>query len=160
MPFNLTNKTILSAIEGILTIRYTESIREKEGGSYGVWVRVSLANTPVEEAVLTMRFDTDPLKQPKLISIIHSELTDIIANGPRADDLQKVKENLLKKYSEDLAENGWWLSAVERYYSDKLDFVNGYKSSVEALTPQVIQTTLKNFVSQGNVMEVVMKPTE
>jgi zinc protease len=160
MPFNMTNRTNVTAIGSILTIRYTESIREKEGGSYGVGVRGSMNNTPIEEATLMMQFDTDPAKQAKLVGIIHSEVADIVANGPRADDLQKVKENMLKKYTEDTAENGWWSAALQRYYQDKLNLVTDYKAAVEALTSESIQSTLKNIVSQGNVMEVVMKPAE
>jgi len=160
MPFNVNNRTAVTAIGSILNIRYLESIREKEGGSYGVGVRGSINNTPIEEATLMMQFDTDPLKQEKLMGIIHAEVAEILANGPRADDLQKVKENMLKKYTEDLAENAWWQNSVERFYQDKINLVADYKTSVEALTPATIQTTLKNIVSQGNVIEVVMKPAE
>ena len=160
MPFNITNRSLVTAIGSILTIRYTESIREKEGGSYGVGVRGSLSNTPIQEATLLMQFDTDPVKQAKLLGIIHSEVADIVAHGPRADDLQKVKENMLKKYTEDTAENGWWSSALERYYVDKINLIDDYKASVEAITAEKIQSTLKDIVSQGNVLEVVMKPAE
>jgi zinc protease len=160
MPYNLTNRTLMTAIGSILNIRYLESIREKEGGSYGVGVRGSINNIPVQEATLMMQFDTDPAKQTKLMGIIHSEIAEIVAKGPRADDLQKVKENLLKKYTEDVAENGWWKAAVERYYQDKMNLVDDYKASVEALTSTAIQTTLKDIVSQGNVIEVVMSPAQ
>jgi len=85
---------------------------------------------------------------------------EIVANGPRVDDLQKVKENMLKKYSEDLAENNWWDNAIVRYYQDKINLVDDYKASVEALTPELIQSTLKQITDQGNVFEVVMKPAE
>jgi len=160
MPYNVNNRTIVTAIGNILTIRYTESIREKEGGTYGVGVRGSINNTPIEEATLLMQFDCDPVKQARLISIIYSEIDEILTKGPRPDDVQKVKENMLKKYSEDVAENGWWQSTLEHYYMDKLNLVDDYKPSVEALTPELIQTTLKNIVSKGNVLEVVMKPAE
>ncbi len=160
MPFNMENRTVMTAIGNILSIRYIESIREKEGGSYGVGVRGSINNIPIDEATLMMQFDTDPIKQPKLIGMIHSEVNDIVANGPREDDLQKVKENMLKKYTEDLAENSWWSGALNRYYQDKLNLVTDYKASVEALTPELIQSTLKKLVSEGNILEVVMKPKE
>ncbi|MDR3652561.1 MAG: insulinase family protein [Paludibacter sp.] len=160
MPYNVANRTAVTAIGNILTIRYTESIREKEGGSYGVGVRGSINNTPIDEATLMMQFDTDPVKQEKLIAIIYSEVNDILTKGPLTDDLQKVKENMLKKYTEDIAENSWWQSTVQRYYQDKINLVSDYKASVEALTSEKIQATLKSIVSQGNVMEVVMKPTE
>jgi zinc protease len=160
MPFSMTNRTLMTAIGNILTIRYTESIREKEGGSYGVGVRGGMSNTPIDEATLLMQFDCDPLKQEHLISIIYSEINDIIAKGPRADDLQKVKENMLKKYKEDVELNSWWSGALSRYYKDKLNLVSDYKPAVDALTPGAIQNSLKKLVSQGNVLEVVMKPAE
>lgn len=160
LPFNMTNRTVLTAIGSILNIRYLESIREKEGGSYGVGVRGSMNNTPVDEATLMMQFDTDPEKQHKLLGIIYDEVNQIVAKGPRADDLQKVKENMLKKYNEDLAENNWWDAAVVRFYQDKLNLVTDYKASVEALTPELIQSTLKKMVDQKNVLEVVMLPAE
>lgn len=160
MPYNITNRTTVAAIGSILNIRYLESIREKEGGSYGVGVRGTFTNTPIDEATLLMMFDTDPQKQAKLMSIIHAEVAEIISNGPRPDDLQKVKENMLKKYAEDLAENSWWSNALEEYYHNKLNLFDDYKASVEGLTPETIQTALENIVSQGNVIEVVMKPVE
>ncbi|HRZ97984.1 MAG TPA: insulinase family protein, partial [Paludibacter sp.] len=160
IPYDLQSKVTLTTIGSILNIRYLESIREKEGGSYGVGVRGSINNIPIDEAVVLMQFDTDPEKQQKLMGIIHSEVKEIIDNGPRPDDLQKVKENLLKKYEEDLRENGWWQNAVAIYYQDKLNLPDNYKAAVEALTPQLIQSTLKTIADQGNVLEVVMKPAE
>ena len=160
MPYNITNRVNVTAVGSILSIRYLESIREKEGGSYGVGVRGSMNNTPVDEATLMMQFDTDPLKQSKLLSIIYSEIDEIIAKGPRTDDFQKVKENMLKKYAEDVAQNNWWSSALERYYQDNLNLVSDYKTAVESMTPVSVQTALKTIISQGNVFEVVMKPAE
>ncbi len=159
-PYNLQNRIAMTTIGNILNIRYLESIREKEGGSYGVGVRGSINNIPIDEAVVLMQFDTDPEKQQKLMGIIHSEVKEIINNGPRKDDLQKVKENLLKKYEEDLRENNWWQSAVSLYYQDKLNLPDNYKATVEALTPEMVQSLLKSIVEQGNVLEVVMKPVE
>ncbi|MDD3321500.1 MAG: insulinase family protein [Paludibacter sp.] len=160
MEFNMTNRTVMTTIGSILSLRYLESIREKEGGSYGVGVRGGIGNTPIDEATLLMQFDTDPLKQAKLMEIIYSEVAEIVANGPRPEDLQKVKENMLKKYAEDKEENSWWSGAIESYYMDKLNLVDDYKASVEALTSEGVQSTLKKLVDQGNVMEVVMKPVE
>lgn len=158
LPYTMTNRTAMTAIGNILSMRYLESIREKEGGSYGVGVRGSASNTPIEEGMVLMQFDTDPEKQQHLMGIIHSEVDEIVKNGPREDDLQKVKENMLKKYTEDLRENNWWQSAIMSYYQDKLNFVDEYTASVNALTPELIKATLKSIVEQGNVMEVVMKP--
>jgi zinc protease len=158
MPYTVQNRTVMTAIGSVLNMRYLESIREKEGGSYGVGVRGGLNNRPISEATLMMQFDTDPEKQARLLGIIHAEVAEIVKNGPRADDLQKVKENLLKKYTEDTENNNWWQASVVRFYQDKIDLLKDYKASVEALSPELIQKTLKSLVDQGNVLEVVMKP--
>ncbi|MDR1584589.1 MAG: insulinase family protein [Prevotellaceae bacterium] len=157
-PYNVQNRTTFTAIGNILFNRYLESIREKEGGSYGVGVRGNVGDAPVQEATLYMQFDTDPEKQESLLGIIHAEVDEIIANGAREDDLQKVKENLLKQYSEDLEENAWWRNALVLYYQNGLNLVKDYKASVEALTSGSIQQALKTLVEQGNVLEVVMSP--
>ena len=160
MPYNIINNTVMGAIGDILSIRYTESIREKEGGTYGVGVRGRVSHEPIDNASLLMQFDTDPAKQPKLIGMIYDEVNEILKNGARADDVQKVKENLLKTYTENLRENSWWSNSVESYYHYKINFVDDYKTTVESITPELIQSTLKKLVDQGNIMEVVMKPTK
>ena len=160
LPYNITNKTTLSAIGSILNMRYIESIREKEGGSYGVSVRGSMNNTPIEEAVLSMKFDTDPEKQKKLIAIIHAEVAEIVAHGPRPEDLQKVKENMLKKQNEDEAENSWWQYALLQYDKHGLNYASDYKPAIEALSADSIQKTLQKIIASNNVIEVVMQPKE
>jgi len=160
LPYNLTNDIVIRAIGDILTLRYTESIREKEGASYTIQASGSLGKIPVDEATLRIQFETDPVKQEKMKAIIYSEINQIIEKGTRVDDLQKVKENMLKKYTEDLTENGWWQNAVTTFYKDNLNLVADYKTTVETLTPEKIQTALKNIVTQKNVLEVVMKPVE
>jgi zinc protease len=160
MEYNILNRTLMTSIGNILNMRYLESIREKEGGSYGVGVRGSLSKVPVSEAVVMMQFDTDPEKQQKLMGIIHQEVEEIVNNGPRADDLQKVKENLLKKYQEDLKENSWWSGTLVNYYQDKLNYLSDYKAAVESITPELIKSTLAKLKAQGNVLEVVMLPVE
>ncbi|MDO9154728.1 MAG: insulinase family protein, partial [Paludibacter sp.] len=76
IPYNLQSRLTLTTLGNILNIRYLESIREKEGGTYGVGVRGSINNIPVDEAVLLMQFDTDAEKQQKLMGIIHSEVKE------------------------------------------------------------------------------------
>lgn len=158
MDYNLTNRLNMRAIGDILSIRYLESIREKEGGSYGVGVAGYVTDEPIEQAVLLMQFDTDPEKQEKLMDIIHKEVMDIINDGPRADDLQKVKESMLKDYAEDIEDNSFWMTILDRYYNDNINYVRDYRDAVNAITAESVQATLKVLADQGNVMEVVMSP--
>lgn len=160
MKATLANRLNMGIIGDILGTRYLESIREKEGGSYGVGCAGYVVDDPTEQAILLMQFDTDPEKQQKLMSIIHKEVMEIVENGPRADDLQKAKENRLNTLAEDMEDNGWWGTILDRYYQDGIDYVKDYKKTLEKVDAKSIQKTLKALVKQGNVIEVVMLPAE
>lgn len=158
MPYTMANDLNMEIIGRILSTRYLESIREREGGSYGVGTYGDLSILPVPRAVLIMQFDTDPKKQERLMQIIHEEVQTIVENGPLASDLQKEKESMLKDYQEDLETNKYWRSALYLYYMYGINNIRDYKPAVEAITAETVQQTLKQLVSAGNVFEVVMFP--
>ena len=158
MPYNLANDLNMEMIGRILSTRYLESIREREGGSYGVGCAGWMHRHPVPYAQLIMQFDTDPERQEKLMSIIHEEVMTIVENGPLAKDLQKEKESMLKDFEEDLEKNNYWKSVLSMYYKNGINYITDYKAAVEAITAETVQETLKKLVAAGNMFEVVMLP--
>ena len=158
MPYTMANDLNMEMIGRILSTRYLESIREREGGSYGVGTYGYMVALPSPRAGLIMQFDTDPKKQARLMEIIHEEVDTIIANGPLATDLQKEKESMLKDYQEDLEKNTYWRQSLYMYYMYGENNIRDYKAAVEAITAETVQATLKELVKAGNMFEVVMFP--
>ena len=158
IPYTLANELNMEMIGRILSTRYLESIREREGGSYGVGCAGGLNVYPVPTAYLLMQFDTDPEKQTKLMSIIHEEVNTIIENGPLAKDLNKEKESMLKDFQEDLEKNSYWDTALYMYYMYGINYIADYQTAVENITADTVQSTLKQLVASGNMFEVVMLP--
>ena len=158
IPYTLANELNMEMIGRILSTRYLESIREREGGSYGVGCAGGLNVYPVPTAYLLMQFDTDPEKQTKLMSIIHEEVNTIIENGPLAKDLNKEKESMLKDFQEDLEKNSYWDTALYMYYMYGINYIADYQAAVEKITAETVQSTLKQLVASGNMFEVVMLP--
>ena len=158
MPYTMANDLNMEIIGRILSTRYLESIREREGGSYGVGTYGYMTILPTPRAGLIMQFDTDPNKQERLMQIIHEEVQTIIENGPLASDLQKEKESMLKDYQEDLEKNTYWRQSLYMYYMYGENNIRDYKAAVEAITAETVQATLKQLVSAGNMFEVVMFP--
>ena len=158
-PYTMENVIVADLVGRILSTRYLESIREREGGSYGVGCAAWMNSKPVPAAVLVMQFDTDPEKQAKLMQIIHQEVQEIIANGPLATDLQKEKESMLKDFKEDLETNSWWYNtALPNYYRLGINMIADYEKAVQAVDGAKIQQFLKKLAASGNVFEVVMLP--
>jgi zinc protease len=158
MPYTLANDLNMEMLGRILSTRYLESIREREGGSYGVGCSGIMDIQPVPRARLLMQFDTDPLKQAKLMSIIHEEVKTIAKDGPLATDLQKEKESMLKDYTENLEKNSYWGTVLYMYYMYGVNYITDYKKEVEALTEQSVQKTLQQLLKSGNMFEVVLFP--
>lgn len=158
IPYTLSNELNMEMIGRVLSTRYLESIREREGGSYGVGTYGYLSSLPTPRAGLLMQFDTDPKKQERLMAIIHEEVQTIIANGPLANDLLKEKESMLKDYQENLEKNSYWSKALYEYYLLDVNLIRDYKAAVEGITSGSVQQMLKQLVASGNVFEVVMFP--
>ncbi|MCQ2347213.1 MAG: insulinase family protein [Paludibacteraceae bacterium] len=158
--YTLEKDVNMEMIGRVLSTRYLESIREREGGSYGVGVSGGMNMLPVPSAVLLMQFDTDPDKQTRLMEIIHEEVKTIVDNGPLETDVQKERESMLKDLDENIERNGWWMGALYQYYRWNINLKADYRKAVENITPASVQRTLKKFVEAGNMFEVVMSPVE
>jgi zinc protease len=156
IAYNLNNSLLAQALGNILDIRYTASIRENEGGSYGVGVKGSIGKIPVPTVTLFMQFDTDPKVQPKMITLIHKELETIATEGPKEEDVLKVKENLKKQHKENTEENGWWLSALNHYYFSGIDLVNNFDKAMDNISVITIKQLAKQLVDRQNMLQVVM----
>lgn len=158
IPYTLVNSLTMELIGRILSTRYLESIREREGGSYGVGTNGYISAYPIARATLLMQFDTDPEKQARLMEIIHEEVMTIIKDGPLANDLQKEKESMLKDFVEDLEKNYWWMEAIQNYEKFGVNLAAEYETAVNSIMADSIQSMLKKLVDAGNMFEVVMMP--
>lgn len=156
IEYNVMNDILADYLTSILRTRYLEEIREKEGGTYGVGVRVSLRNFPVNSYVVQIQFDTDPKLRDKLIGIVYSEIQKIMNEGPLADDLNKTKEYMLKEYEQNKRENSYWANVIRAKYEDGLDFYTNYDEMVKSVDVNAVKEFAKKLFSQGNIVEVVM----
>lgn len=160
IEYNLNNSLLAQALGSILDIRYVASIREDEGGSYGVGVKGSIGKIPVPTVSLFMQFDTDPSKEDKMIGLIYKELEDIAKDGPKEEDVQKVKENMNKQHKENIEENGWWLSTMNHYYFSDIDLVNNFDKALNNISATTIKQLAKQLTDKKNILQVVMRPKQ
>lgn len=96
MKYSVYNNLCINILEGILDLRYTENIREKEGGTYGVSVQSASMREPYSNYSMTMSFDCDPDKANHLKSLIYAELDKMMKQTPTQEEFNKVVANLKK----------------------------------------------------------------
>ena len=143
-----------------MSMVYLETVREKEGATYGVGAVGQLSKYPKEEAIFQIYFDTDPAKREKMEQIVVSELQKVAQEGPRPEHLAKVKEFLLKKHIENAKENGYWLGQLNSYYWHNTDMNTDYEKLVNELGVEDVKNFTKALLDQGNIIEITMTAKE
>lgn len=152
---NLKNSLIVDILDQIMDLTYTESVREDEGGAYGVPTNASLHRYPVEEATMQIQLPTAPEKREKMTAIVYKGVEDMVNNGPKEEDLQKTKEYMLRKHAENLKDNGYWMGQMMQYALHGQD-VTTYEETLNSITTADIQAMAKRIFKSGNRIEVGM----
>ncbi len=159
MEYNLYNDTYMEVLSDVLDIVYTKSIREEQGGTYGVGVMGSINNRPKSDFRFLIAFDTNDEVYATLMDIAKAGLKDVAENGPRQEDLSKVLENKLKKRTEELQENRFWANAIVSEERDNIDFITEYENIIKGITVESVADFAKQIVN-GNLKEVVQLPVK
>ena len=160
VKYNLKNFIMMSLTDQILDIIYTEEIREKEGGTYGVGTSGSLSNVPKESFRLLVMFQTSPELREKLTGMAVDLLNKFAEEGPRQKDLDKVREYMLKKYTENQKENSYWSNLMQNYALDGVDSYKDYEKILNSITTEDLKKFAKSLLKQGNKIEVSMVGVE
>lgn len=153
---NLKNNLMMSLTTQILDIVYTEEIREKEGGTYGVSCRGQISNMPNERAMMQIVFQTDPDKREHLTKMAVDLLNKFAEEGPDQKNLDKVREYMLKKYTENQKENAYWGNLMYNYAFTGYDGYKDYEKTLNSITPDDLKKFVKKLLKQGNEIEVSM----
>jgi zinc protease len=153
-PLNELKYDIFSQV---LDMVYTEEIREKEGGTYGVSVQGSLQRLPKgDNYSLLIYFDTDKEKTEKLVPIVYRELEKIAKEGPNQDQFNKVIEFLIKTDTESKRDNKAWLDAISEYYMYNTDSFTTNEKNIKSVKPSDIQNVVAKILKDNNRLEVIM----
>ncbi len=162
MAYDPYHQMVLRVIEGILDLRYVESIREEEGGTYGVSVRTSLEKWPLEKASMQLRFDCDPARAADLKEKVFAELEKLAREGSTEEDLSKTVENILKSREESKEHNAYYLSNLYSYYLYGINYDDpvNYENILKGLTVKDVKQVMSAFYDNPNIVDVVFVPKE
>ena len=147
--YDLKNNLLMSFLTQALDMVYTEEIREKEGGTYGVSCYGGLNKYPTEDMMMQIVYQTDPDKFEKLNSIIDREMKEMATEGP-------IKEYMLKKYNDNQKENSYWVNNLKEYFCNGVDNTKDYVETINAISKADVQKFAADLQKQGNKITVVM----
>ncbi|MBQ7180402.1 MAG: insulinase family protein [Bacteroidaceae bacterium] len=156
MKDNLRNDIQLSMLEQAMQMLYTETVREDEGGAYSVGVSASLRDYPEAQGIMQIVLPTAPEKRDRMMEVIYQGVKRMCEEGPSEDNLQKIRQYMLRSHSENLKNNGYWMNQLlvrTRYGEDN---VTSYEREVERVTIADLKKLACRLFNSGNKLVVGM----
>ena len=160
MDYSLQNVIRTSMVGQILTMIYTEKIREEASAAYSVAAQSGISRDDFR--TLTQLLVYCPMKPEKgdIATKIMKEEVENLAKSVDAEKLNKVKEYMLKDIDDQAKTNNYWLRQINRLRLFGVDTHTDYKATVQAQTPESIAAFMQEFLKPGNRAEVIMLPEE
>ena len=161
MPFTL-ERSIQASIAGqILRMVYTKEIREEASAAYSVSASGTAGHD--DDGYHVVRFmaycPMQPEKREIAMNLLEKGVNDL-AQSCDAEQLNKVKEVMLKRADDAAKENGHWSNTIQSWHEYGIDMHTDYKATVQAQTPEKIAAFVKEVISSGNHITVMMLPEE
>ena len=160
MKYSLDNIIRADMVGQILTMIYTEKIREEASAAYSVMAQAGLQRDDYRTTGQVLVYC--PMKPEKgdIATKIMDEEVQNLAKTVDAEKLAKVKEYMLKAIDDQAKTNNYWIRQINRFREWGIDTHTDFKKVVEAQTPATIAAFVKELLKSNNKAEVTMLPEE
>jgi len=156
--YDLEDDFAITALGEILTIKLVEQLREEESGVYGVGARGNMSEIPYGSYSFSISFPCGPENVENLTKAALLEVNKIKENGPSEEDLAKIKETLRLQRKEQLKENRFWLSQLQKAEIEDREITNNedYNEMIEDLEADDIQKMAKKYLTDNYLLGILM----
>ena len=158
VDYSYATEASLDALEYILSMRYTESLREDEGGTYGASVATSFSRRPKAQALLQVYFDCKPELTARLCELAEQGMKEMAEKGPTETEVSMAVLNLKKNIPENRLNNSYWRGQIENWLEFGEDYDSIRESVVDGITAESIRAIAAELVNSGNYVETIMTP--
>ena len=159
-PFVSEEQLKMQLLMDVIDIKFTEKLREDLGGAYTAQIGGSLSKNPYNSYSINITIPCGPENVDKLIQAAFGEIQKIKDNGPIATDLMKVKETFSKQHQENLKDNGYWMSILQRSAelgtspSNVLTVIK----RLNDVTGKELQERARRYFNMNNYFQAVLQP--
>ena len=159
VKYTLQNIVINDVASRMLDMTFNREIRENLSAAYHAGADGELeTGGPAIYMTITGNAMLNPDKVAEAVPEFAKGMQKTIDN-PDLEDLNKVKQILLKQADVDAKTNRYWVNVINRLNRHGVDIYTDYKKTVEAVSAKDISNHLKNTIlKSGNHIEVLMMP--
>ncbi|WP_456460492.1 M16 family metallopeptidase [Reichenbachiella sp.] len=160
IEYSMKNKLLTEILQRMLTLRYTETLREEEGGTYGAGVIGELIDEPREIASLSIFFDCNPEMVDELVEIATTEMDKIKDGEIRSEEFENTIKAMLKARQEARQTNEYYMKVIknQELNSYNIDDSKNFEEILESMTVKDLQQFAKTISSQNRFGRFVLRP--
>ncbi len=156
LDYTLKNTLVVDAFGQILRTKYTESIREELGGTYSPQAAAGMMDIPTESYLVQAIVMTNEELSDKVEELIVKGIEDMANEGVSVEDLDKIKQFMLKQYADNVKTNSYWAGVMRNFYLMNRNFHDGYEAAVNALSTDDIKEFAQKIMADKNITRVIM----
>jgi len=156
MPYSLKNIIISQLLKNIIEQLPFEKLIEYGNDISFLFSDVVMDDFPKGRTTIQYLIDSEPEKAGLIIEKLKTELQKLADEGISEETLLKSMNTLIGNQIEAMRGNEYWKNVISNFYSQNFDLHTDFEQILESIKKEDIQLFLKNFLSQGNEIEVVM----
>lgn len=157
MPYSFKNRLMASMSAQIISTRLLNEVREKEGAVYSIYTQGSQDRLSEISVTYQTIFQVKPEKKDRALEIIRSEFEKLAKETP-AEELDKVKEFMVKQYAENEHTNSYWCSMIAGNELKPAEVFAQAEKAILSVTPEELSEYVNKVMKQNNYRVLVMMP--
>lgn len=161
LEYTPQNRVVLRLLGDYLTIKLTETLRERLGGSYSPGAGAQGSRQPRAEYMVRIYFESSPENVETLTPVVFALIDSLKQHGPSQADVEKVKAQAIRQRETELKENDYWrANIVARLQAGEnlADLGAGEMALIRRVTPAMIRAAAREFLRSDRYMRFVLLP--
>ena len=156
------NRYELDIATKVLSIMLRESMREDQGGVYGVRVYSYPSRYPEPDYITRVQFTCAPENAEKLTETVLEKMAYLRKKGPSETNLNKVKESMYSNFETEQKDNRYWLNYLNSTATSDNDLmrINRYEEMIKGISAKDIKKAAKKYFAAENYLQMRLLPEE
>ena len=150
------NHVAATTLQQILEMLYTEEIREKDGGTYGIGVQLMLTRYPKNRLQLSVNLDTNKEQAESAANKIRECIDRIAKYGPDPMMMQKSLEYQQKTLTNYVGTNDYWMQAIMQNIQYNTDDALDPTTALKQLKPADVRKLARLLSKSDNTTLAIL----
>ena len=153
---------VLQSLIDLARIKLRESLREEEGGVYGVSVFGGQSKYPIEQYSIRISFNAEPSRTNELTELARNVINKLKDDIDPAD-IAKVTEIQRQGRIRDLKQNQFWMGSIINSWMNEVDLdqqvqMEILEQRISRLDRDVLLEAARKYFNESELISVIMFP--